>query len=194
MGINETTDFVPRPGAAGYQFSNPSALDLSAVVASLEIFNQVSITELRRKSVHLTSYLERLLHKAHTLSSNDKLFAIITPSATDERGAQLSLRLEPILLDGVLQELDVKGVIVDERKPDVIRVAPAPLYNTYVDAWRFVQVFLGACHKAVMEKEARANRADSDLGKRSEPEVIENISGDSENRNRGSEVYAPNGI
>jgi kynureninase len=58
------------------------------------------------------------------------------------------------LLDLVLKELDVNGVVVDERKPDVIRVAPAPLYNTFVEVWNFVQIFLGACRKAVKQRDS----------------------------------------
>jgi kynureninase len=146
-------EFEPRPGAAGYQVSNPSVLDLSAVIASLEIFSMASMSELRKKSLHITGYLEHILLK-YPLDAppEDKPFAIITPSNPDERGAQLSIRLEPGLLDSVLADLEENGVIIDERKPDVIRVAPAPLYNTYEEVWMFVQIFLGACRKAVQKK------------------------------------------
>ena len=152
---------MPRPGAAGYQLSNPSALDLSAVVASLGIFGQTSMAELRRKSVSLTKYLERLLLESPE-SKRKRLFTILTSSNPDERGAQLSLRLEPGLLDSVLHSLEENGVIVDERKPDVIRVAPAPLYNTYLDVWNFVQVFLEACQKAVGERRTNAGSLSND--------------------------------
>jgi kynureninase len=154
------TEFVPRPGAAGYQVSNPSALDLSAVVASLEIFGQTSMSELCRKSESLTKYLEKLLLESPE-SKHKRPFTILTSSNADERGAQLSLRLEPGLLDSVLHSLEENGVIVDERKPDVIRVAPAPLYNTYLDVWNFVQVFFKACQRAVGESVASVNGAGS---------------------------------
>jgi kynureninase len=148
-------EFAPRPGAKGYQISNPSALDLAAVVASLEIFGMTSMSELRKKSLHITGYLEHILLK-YPLDAppGDKPFTIITSSNPEERGAQLSIRLEPGLLDSVLEDLEDNGVVIDERKPDVIRVAPTPLYNTYEEVWEFVQIFLGACRKAVQKKSA----------------------------------------
>ncbi|OAP59922.1 kynureninase [Fonsecaea erecta] len=146
-----TNRFVPRPGAAGYQLSNPSALDLAAVVASLQIFNETSMQELRTKSLRITAYLERLLD-AMALRRPGK-FDIITSRNPDERGAQLSIRLAPGLLDGVLNHLEREGVIVDERKPDVIRVAPAPLYNSYSDVLHFCQVLDDALGKDTLSTE-----------------------------------------
>lgn len=152
---NYTAEFVPQPGAAGYQVSNPSVLDLNAVVAGLEIFNRTSMAELRKKSLHLTGYLEHLLLKYPLdASPEDKPFTIITPSNPEERGAQLSLRLQEGLLDRVLEILEEHGVVVDERKPDVIRVAPAPLYNTYSEVWEFCEIFLQACREAVKAKKS----------------------------------------
>ncbi|ERF69509.1 Kynureninase 1 [Endocarpon pusillum Z07020] len=120
--------FVPRPGAAGYQLSNPSILDLTACIASLEVFHMTSMAELRRKSISLTKYLESLLLRFPIDAlPEDKPFTILTPKNSDERGAQLSVRLEPGLLGVILKELDSNGVVVDERKPDVVRIAPAPL-------------------------------------------------------------------
>ncbi|KAL4981718.1 pyridoxal phosphate-dependent transferase [Aspergillus falconensis] len=133
--------FVPQAGAAGYQLSNPSVLDMNAVVASLELFNQTSMAEIRQKSLNLTGYLEHLLLTYPLDGVSEKPFSIITPSNPSERGAQLSLRLAPGLLDSVLETLEEHAVVVDERKPDVIRVAPAPLYNTYEEVWQFCQVF-----------------------------------------------------
>jgi kynureninase len=98
----------------------------------------------RAKSVELTAYLERLLDRIPS-NSNHVDFEIITPRAAAEHGAQLSIRLRPGLLDPVMEFLDERGVIVDERKPDVIRVAPAPLYNTFRDVWAFCKVFEEAC-------------------------------------------------
>jgi kynureninase len=152
---------VPRPGAAGYQLSNPSALDLSAVVASLEVFGETTMAKLRQKSISLTTYLEKLLLQSHR-QKYPWPFTIITSSNTDERGAQLSLRLQPGLLESILHSLEEGGVIVDERKPDVIRVAPAPLYNTYLDVWNFIQVFFEACQEAAESKATNANGVGSD--------------------------------
>ncbi|KAJ6103674.1 hypothetical protein N7486_003896 [Penicillium sp. IBT 16267x] len=146
--------FSPQPGAAGFQLSNPSVLDINAVIASLEIFNRTTMKEIRQKSLNLTGYLEHLLLK-YPLDSpaEDKPFTLITPSNPAERGAQLSLRLQPGLLDDVLHYLEENGVVVDERKPDVVRVAPAPLYNTYAEVWEFCQIFLQACREAIKARQ-----------------------------------------
>ncbi|GME58307.1 Kynureninase protein [Neofusicoccum parvum] len=137
--------FVPMPGAAGFQLSNPSALDTTALLASLSVFAQTSVADLRAKSLRLTAYLEHLLFAA---ADADRPYSLITPKDPQERGAQLSLLLRPGLLEPVMEELEEKGVVVDERRPDVVRVAPAPLYNGFGDVWRFVEVFKEACRKA----------------------------------------------
>jgi kynureninase len=93
---------------------------------------------LRDRSVRLTAYLEELLDAL--LTKLPGKFEIITPRNRHERGAQLSVRLAPGLLDDVLEHLEQEGVVVDERKPDVIRVAPAPLYNSHADILRFCEV------------------------------------------------------
>ncbi|EHY53027.1 Kynureninase (L-kynurenine hydrolase) [Exophiala dermatitidis] len=148
-----TNKFVPRPGAAGYQLSNPSALDQAAVVASLQIFNETSMAQLRDKSRRLTTYLEQILHTM--TERRPGLFDIITSREPEERGAQLSIRLSPGLLDSVLEHLEQEGVVVDERKPDVIRVAPVPLYNSFTDVFRFSQVLEAALDKASSQTTAR---------------------------------------
>ncbi len=149
--VNLTPDFVPIQGAAGFQVGNPSALALTAVIASLEIFSLTSMTTIRAKSVALTSYLEELLlHPPlpHVLDEEELLYKLITPQDPAKRGAQLSVLLRPGLLDGVMKTLEDAGVIVDERKPDVIRVAPAPLYNTFEEVWHFANIFTVACLRA----------------------------------------------
>lgn len=100
------------------------------------------MSAIRKKSLTLTAYLERLLDELGSDADFKKPpFEIITPRDPERRGAQLSIRLEAGSLNGVLQYLEGKGVVVDERKPDVIRVAPAPLYNTFEDVWQFCQFF-----------------------------------------------------
>ena len=146
---------MPLPGAAGFQLGNPSALAVTALLASLEIFTLTSMSAIRAKSVALTGYLEDLLlapSSANAEKDDDKLFKILTPSDPAKRGAQLSVRLNPGLLAGVMKVLEDAGLVVDERKPDVIRVAPAPLYNTYSEVWDFVRIFRGACHRAQAER------------------------------------------
>lgn len=132
--------FVPRPGAAGFQLGNPCALALTAVRASLEVFAKTTMSDLRQKSLKLSNYLEELLDVQGGMK-----YQILTPMSPAERGAQLSLRVHPESMEAILAHLAKKGVVVDERKPDVIRVAPTPLYNTFVDVYRFVKIFREAC-------------------------------------------------
>lgn len=103
---------------------------------------------IRAKSMALTAYLEDLLLHPPSADCHYKKhlpYEIITPANREERGAQLSVRLEPGLLEGVMRVLEDAGVIVDERRPDVIRVAPAPLFNTFSEVWDFANVFTTAC-------------------------------------------------
>jgi kynureninase len=150
--------FVPIPGAAGYQLGNPSVLALSTVLASLEVFALTSMSAIQHKSRALTGYLADLLTQALETSS---LYHIITPSVPNERGAQLSVRLKPGLLNGVMKALEEQGVVVDERQPDVVRVAPAPLYNTFTEVWVFVKIFRRACDCA---QQGIVEDADSAVG------------------------------
>ena len=140
--------FVPIPGAAGFQLGNPSALALTTVLASLEVFSLTSMTAIRRKSVALTGFLADLLLQVQDKPLSANSYSIITPLDAAQRGAQLSVRLKPGLLEGVLKALEGAGVVVDERKPDVIRVAPAPLYNTFTEVWDFVRIFQAACKQS----------------------------------------------
>jgi kynureninase len=103
------------------------------------------MSSLRQKSVSITAYLEFLL-----LSNPDasiRAFKIITPSDYEARGTQLSILLKPGRLETLMEMLDEAGIVVDKRKPDVIRVAPVPLYNTYEEVWKFVQIFKKALEK-----------------------------------------------
>jgi kynureninase len=128
-------DFRPTPGADGWQLSNPSILSMAALRASMDIFDEAGIARLREKSVSLTGYLESLLE--HYASDR---FSMITPRDPERRGAQLSLR---IVNHGraLCDRLAGEGVICDWREPDILRVAPVPLYNSYRDVHRFVREF-----------------------------------------------------
>ena len=141
--------FVPIPGAQGYQVGNASAIALSALIASLEIFAMTDMASLRKKSLALTAYLEDLLLTGLTQYPKDQPpYRIITPLRPKERGAQLTVQMQPGMLSHVMEVFEEHGVVLDERKPDVIRVAPAPLYNTFQDVWDFCQIFEGACSTA----------------------------------------------
>ncbi|KAK4992460.1 Kynureninase (L-kynurenine hydrolase) [Elasticomyces elasticus] len=146
--------FVPIPGAGGFQLSNPSVADLAAVRASLDTHAKTTMLDLRSKSVKLTAYLQQLLLEH---GPKERCYEIITPLNPEERGAQLSLKLREGLLESVMEHLEEEGVVVDERRPDVIRVAPAPLYNNYSDVLRFVQVFRAACERAAKGGSAETN-------------------------------------
>lgn len=102
--------------------------------------------EISQKTVHITAYLEHLLLSSIP-SDSSPAFRIITPADPSARGTQLSVLLKPGRLDTLMGMLDDAGIVVDKRKPDVIRVAPVPLYNTYEDVWRFVQIFNAALQK-----------------------------------------------
>ncbi|KAJ9134087.1 Kynureninase [Pleurostoma richardsiae] len=147
--FNMAKQFQPTPGAAGYQLSNPSAIDLAALSASLSIFNKTDMKTLRSKSLLLTAYAEHLLNGILADDTgSEPSFRIITPSNPAERGAQLSVLLRPGLLDTVGQALKDVGVVCDQRKPDVIRVAPVPMYNTFEDVWRCIDAIKRAVSAA----------------------------------------------
>lgn len=140
---------------------------------------------LRQKSKHITAYMHHLLLET-AKATHSTPFMIITSGEAEERGAQISIRLEPGLLDVVLHHLDRSGVVVDERKPDVIRVAPAPLYNSYLDVWKFVQIFLEACESATGARSSNINGAAST--KASATEDADQVESDG----RGMKTYGPN--
>ncbi|MDV3243504.1 MAG: kynureninase [Methylocaldum sp.] len=133
--------FSPLPGAEGWQLSNPPVLSLAPLLASLDLFDQAGMTALRTKSESLTGYLEHLLKERF-----DDEIAILTPTEPAERGCQLSLRLK----DGkrVFEKLSASGIVCDWREPDVIRVAPVPFYNRYIEIFDFVERLKGVIEHA----------------------------------------------
>jgi len=128
--------FKPTPGADGWQLSNANILSMAAQKASLELFMEAGITNIREKSFKLTGYLEYLLRKM------SGPFVIITPENEQARGAQLSLFFEK---DGyeVFKKLTDSGIVVDWREPGSIRMAPAPLYNTFQEVYNFCATIEG---------------------------------------------------
>lgn len=127
-------DFVPLEGAEGWQLSNPPILQLAALRASLEIFDAATMPALRLRSERLTGYLERLLKTI----ANERI-TIITPSDPSERGCQLSIRVRDADRS-LFDSLTARGIVADWREPDVIRVAPVPLYNNFSDVVRFASI------------------------------------------------------
>jgi kynureninase len=135
--------FEPLPGAEGWQLSNPPILQLAALRASLELFDAATMPALRRKSERLTGYLEFLLDQL------PKGFCdVLTPRDPRQRGAQLSLRLKGGPPRALLDRLAREGIHCDFREPDVIRAAPAPLYCSYLDAFRFARILDGHAHQS----------------------------------------------
>lgn len=129
--------FVPIPTAEGWQLSNAPILSMAALKASLEIFEQAGFQNLRKKSVQLTAYLEFVLEEVKK-ENKQIAFEIITPPGK-QRGSQLSVVFSK---DGkkVFDYLFKNGVMTDWREPDVIRMAPVALYNSFTDIYRFGQV------------------------------------------------------
>jgi len=130
----------PSPGAEGWQVSNPPILSSAPLIASLEIFRAAGMERLRAKSVALTGYLEELLAALPV--------TLLTPRDRTARGAQLSLRIATAAAPQVLARLEAQGVVCDFREPDVLRVAPAPLYNRFED----VTLFACALERALGER------------------------------------------
>jgi kynureninase len=121
-------------GAEGWQLSNPAILSMAAIKASLELFSKVGMNKLRMKSIKLTGYLEYLI-----LQMNNKNIDIITPKDPNQRGCQLSIKLNNSK-KSLHENLRLNNVITDWRDPNVIRCAPVPFYNSYQDVYNFVKI------------------------------------------------------
>jgi kynureninase len=147
-GHEEPTRFLMEPqfqaaaGAAAWQLSNPSIFAAAPLLASLQLFEAAGPARLREKSIALTGYLETLLAP---LAAD---VTVITPHATAQRGCQLSLRIQGGAGRGrrVFETLGQRGMVVDWRAPDIIRVAPVPLYNRFEDACRFATTLSEVLH------------------------------------------------
>ena len=129
-------EFVPTPGADGWQLSNPPILALAPLRVSLEVFHRAGMARLREKSLKLTGYLEWLVQSQLT-----DVLEVVTPADPARRGAQLSIRVLGGRERGraLFEHLMEHGVIGDWREPDVIRISPAPLYNRFADCLAFVE-------------------------------------------------------
>jgi kynureninase len=127
--------FDPIPNAEAWQLSNPAILPMAALRASLDVFDDYGMDALREKSVKLTGYLYELLH-----SKLHDTFTVLSSPDEKARGCQLSIRVNN---NGraVFDALSDAGIICDWREPDVIRIAPVPLYNSFSEVCKFVQIF-----------------------------------------------------
>lgn len=127
-------EFVPTPGAEGWQLSNPPILALAPLRVSLELFAEAGMDRLRERSGRLTGYLEALIRRDCA-----DVLQVVTPAEPARRGCQLSLRVAGGRERGraLFDFLAGRGIIGDWREPDVIRISPAPLYNSHADIRRF---------------------------------------------------------
>jgi kynureninase len=132
--------FRPMPGADGWQLSNHPVLSGAAHLAALAIFEEAGMKKIRAKSEQLTGYLEFLLND---IDPGHEHFTLLTPSNAKERGCQLSIYMRQ---NGkkIFNRLTKAGVMADWREPDVIRLAPVPLYNTFEEVFRFSEIFAKA--------------------------------------------------
>lgn len=132
-------EFVPTPGADGWQLSNPPILALAPLRVSLDIFHRAGMARLREKSLQLTGYLEWLVN-----TQLADVLEVVTPADPARRGAQLSIRVLGGRERGraLFEYLMAHGVIGDWREPDVIRISPAPLYNRHADCLAFTAAVL----------------------------------------------------
>ncbi len=129
--------FDPIPGAEGWQLSNAPIFSMAPHLASLRIFQEAGMDRLRAKSLQLTALLEDVIRQVALTAKAD--IEIITPSDANQRGCQLSLLVHGYG-KGLFNFLTENGVIADWREPNVIRLAPVPLYNTYMDTWHFGEI------------------------------------------------------
>lgn len=124
--------FHPIAGAEGWQISNPPILQMAVLRASLEIFAEAGMSALVEKSRKLTGYLETLIDEI-----TDDRVSIVTPRDQEQRGCQLSIRVGD---KSLFERVIARNIVADWREPDVIRVAPAPLYNSFEDVSRFAEI------------------------------------------------------
>lgn len=134
-------EFVPKKGADGWQLSNAPVFSMASLRASMELFDKAGMEQLAYKSKKLTAYLEFVVHEVNRQVEGINHIGIITP--TDWRGCQLSLVVSK---NGkaIHDKLLADGVVSDWRHPDVIRVAPVPMYNSFMDVFNFGQSLLKA--------------------------------------------------
>ena len=129
--------FEPMTGAEGWQISNAPVMGMAVLKSSLDLFHEVSMESLRAKSLKLTAFLEFVFNDIVNQFPNVQL-EIITPTIPERRGCQLSVKL--VGTDkSFFNALTEAGVIADFREPDVVRLAPAPLYNNFEDVYKFGQ-------------------------------------------------------
>lgn len=129
--------FIPMQGAAGWQLSNAQIFPMAIHNASLQLFDEAGMENLRAKSEKLTGYLEFILNEVNAMSGNP--FTIITPKTAADRGCQLSIIVKE---DGkkLFDYLEANNIMPDWREPDVIRMSPVPMYNTFEEVYMIGEI------------------------------------------------------
>jgi kynureninase len=137
-------EFAPELSAEGWQLSTPSPVLFAAHKASLDIFKEAGVQNVFHKNKHLNHYLRFVLNEVNK-EMPDKSMHVFTPTNENERGCQVSLAI----MNGkqVFDDLSQNGVYADWREPDVIRIAPVGLYNTFEEVWQFGQLLKSAINK-----------------------------------------------
>jgi kynureninase len=150
--------FIPIESVEGWQVSNFPVLTGAAHLASLKLFSEAGIKPLRKKSLLLTGYLEFLLKRIDTA---ERFIKIITPHEPEQRGCQLSIYIRE---NGqrIFNEITKAGVIADWREPNVIRVAPVPLYNTFKDVYQFCDILWNALRVSDLPSVGRVKQKTSE--------------------------------
>lgn len=137
FNMNTEKIFIPYGGAYSWQVSTPSILVMVPMVAAMEIFNDTNILAMRKKSILQTTYLLELLNQFQ-----DK-FSIVTPLTPEERGCQISICVDEAEI--VVKQLLKNNVICDYRPPNIIRITPSPLYNSFEEIDKLANIVMAAC-------------------------------------------------
>ncbi|XP_035217697.1 kynureninase-like, partial [Stegodyphus dumicola] len=136
-------EFIPADGADRFKISNPSPFLSAMVLVNLEVFREAGIERLQEKQKLLTGYLEYLLKKhfppSNGIESGKPHIQVITPSNPKRRGCQISIMSSRPITE-IDERLKAKGIVCDMRKPSVLRVTPAPLYNSFTEVYKFVHI------------------------------------------------------
>jgi len=130
-------EFKPMQGVDGWQLSNVPVFQGAALLSSLMIFQEAGMNAIRKKSILLTGFLQFLFDQ---IDPDQQFFQIITPRNKNERGCQLSLFIKSDA-KAIFKKLEKNGIVADYRSPDVIRIAPVPLYNTFEEVYHFATIF-----------------------------------------------------
>ncbi|MGM0531711.1 MAG: kynureninase [Bacteroidota bacterium] len=154
--FNMSLEFDPSHSAGGWQISSPGILSSAPVEGSINMINEAGIQNIRRKSVEMTSYLIYLIREL--LDEDPYNFKIVTPLSEENRGGHISITRNKEVFR-INEALKSKGVVPDFRPPGLIRIAPSPLYNSYLEIWQVVQYLKEIVDKREYERFSDSRKA-----------------------------------